>query len=83
MIPIISQPMSPSMASNMDSGKNMNQMSSALHYSPLSPIYSNSPLRGYSPSSKHANNISPAYSYNSLSGNQSSPNYSGSGIYSF
>lgn len=82
MLPINSQPMSPSMSSNMNSGNNMLQSGSELRYSPISPHYNNSPMRGYSPSSnRHYNGISPSYSYNSPSSPNYSPNSSGKRVF--
>lgn len=79
MLPINSQPMSPSMSSNINSTNNIGQSGgSELRYSPLSPHYNNSPMRGYSPSSnRHYSGMSPSYSYNSPSSPNYSPNSSG------
>lgn len=79
ILPINSQPMSPSMSSNINSTNNMMQNGSEMRYSPISPHYQNSPNRGYSPSSnRHYNGISPSYSYNASSSPNYSPNSSGS-----
>lgn len=78
MLPINSQPMSPSMSSNLNSANNLMPSGSELRYSPLSPHYNNSPIRGYSPSSnRHYSGMSPSYSYNSPSSPNYSPNTSG------
>jgi len=80
MLPNNTQPMSPSMSSNIDSSRGLGHSGSELKYSPLSPHYNNSPLRGYSPSSNrhYSNGMSPSYSYNSPSSPNYSPNSSGS-----
>eukprot|EP00178_Gracilaria_changii_P023538 TRINITY_DN71217_c0_g1_i1.p1 TRINITY_DN71217_c0_g1~~TRINITY_DN71217_c0_g1_i1.p1 ORF type:complete len:323 (+),score=30.75 TRINITY_DN71217_c0_g1_i1:79-969(+) len=79
ILPISTQPMSPSMSSNLNSTNNMMPSGSELRYSPLSPVYNNSPMRGYSPSSnRHYSGMSPSYSYNSPSSPNYSPNSSGS-----
>ena len=79
MLPVNTQPMSPSMSSNLNSANNLVHSGSELKYSPLSPHYGGSPLRGYSPSSnRHYSGMSPSYSYNSPSSPNYSPNSSGS-----